>query len=81
MDILELRNKVDNVSSLIDSFFAEGAFPLLIKLYPNLDGVINEEQEANMMLIRDSLNALANMCDFGVERLSAVLELDANDDE
>ena len=81
MDILELRNKVDNVSSLIDSFFAEGAFPLLIKLYPNLDGVINEEQEANMMLLRDSLNALANMCDFGVERLSAVLELDANDDD
>ena len=81
MDILELRNKVDNVSSLIDSLLAEGAFPLLIKLYPNLDGVINEEQEANMMLIRDSLNALANMCDFGVERLSAVLELDANDDE
>ena len=81
MDILDLRNKVDNVSSLIDSFFAEGAFPLLIKLYPNLDGVINEEQEANMMLLRDSLNALANMCDFGVKRLSAVLELDANDDE
>lgn len=80
MDILELRNKVDNVSSLIDSFFAEGAFPLLIKLYPNLDGVINEEQEANMMLLRDSLNALANMCDFGVERLSTVLELDADDD-
>lgn len=80
MDILDLRNKVDNVSSLIDSFFAEGAFPLLIKLYPNLDGVINEEQEANMMLLRDSLNALANMCDFGVERLSAVLELDADDD-
>ena len=80
MDILDLRNRVDNVSSLIDSFFAEGAFPLLIKLYPNLDGVINEEQEANMMLLRDSLNALANMCDFGVERLSAVLELDADDD-
>jgi len=81
MDILDLRNKVDNVSSLIDSFFAEGAFPLLIKLYPNLDGVINEEQEANMMLLRDSLNALANMCDFGVERLSTILELDANDDD
>ena len=81
MDILDLRNKVDNVSSLIDSFFAEGAFPLLIKLYPNLDGVINEEQEANMMLLRDSLNDLANMCDFGVERLSAILELDANDDD
>lgn len=81
MDILELRNKVDNVSSLVDSLFAEGAFPLLIKLYPNLDGVIDEEQEANMMLLRDSLNALANMCDFGVERLSAVLELDANDDD
>lgn len=80
MDILDLRNKVDNVSSLIDSFFAEGAFPLLIKLYPNLDGMINEEQEANMMLLSDSLNALANMCDFGFERLSAVLELDANDD-
>ena len=80
MDILDLRNKVDNVYSLVDDFFSEGAFPLLIKLYPNLDGVINEEQEANMMLLRDSLNALANMCDFGVERLSAVLELDANDD-
>ena len=81
MDILELRNKVDNVSSLVDSFFAEGVFPMLIKLYPNLDGVINEEQEANMMLLRDSLMALANMCDFGIERLSAVLELDANDND
>lgn len=79
--IVEITASVEKVSSLIDSFFAEGAFPLLIKLYPNLDGVINEEQEANMILLRDSLNALANMCDFGVERLSAVLELDANDDD
>lgn len=80
MDILELRNKVDNVSSLIDSFFAKGAFPLLIKLYPNLDGVINEEQEANMMLLQDSLMDLANFCEFGIERLSEVLEVGADDD-
>ena len=80
MEILDLRDKLDDVRFLIDGFFAEGVFPLLIKLYPNLDGVINEEQEANMMMLRDSLNALANMCDFGVERLSAVLELDSNDD-
>ena len=81
MDILDLRNKIDNVSSLIDSFFAEGAFPLLIKLYPNLDGVINEEQEANMMLLRDSLNALADVCDLGIERLSEALEAGADDDK
>lgn len=81
MDILELRNKVDNVSSLIDRFFAEGVFPLLIKLYPNLDGVINEENEANMMLLRDSLMALANVCDLGIERLSEAFEAGANDDE
>lgn len=81
MDILDLRNKVDNVSSLIDSFFAEGVFPLLIKLYPNLDGVINEEQEANMMLLRDSLMSLANICDLGIERLCEALEAGANDDD
>ena len=81
MDILELRNKVDNFSSLVDSFFAEGVFPLLIKLYPNLDGVINEEQEANMMLLRDSLMALANICDLGIERLCEALEAGANDDD
>lgn len=81
MEMLDLRNKVDNVSSLIDSFFAEGVFPLLIKLYPNLDGVINEEQEANMMLLRDSLMALANICDLGVERLCEALEAGANDDD
>ncbi len=81
MDILDLRNKVDNVSSLIDSFFAEGVFPMLIKLYPNLDGVINEEQEANMMLLRDSLMSLANICDLGIERLCEALEAGANDDD
>ena len=81
MEILDLRNEVDNVSSLVDSFFAEGVLPLLIKLYPNLDGVINEEQEANMMLLRDSLMALANICDLGVERLCEAFEAGANDDD
>ena len=57
MEMLDLRDKLDDVRYLVDSFFAEGVFPLLIKLYPNLDGVINEEQEANMMLLRDSLMA------------------------
>lgn len=81
MDFLDLRNKVDNVSSLVNGFIAEGVFPLLIKLYPNLDGVINEEQEANMMLLRDSIMALANICDLGIERLSEALEAGANDDD
>ena len=81
MDILELKNEVDNVSYLVDSFFAEGVFPLLIKLYPNLDGVINEEKEANMMLLRDSLMNLANICDLGIERLSEAFEAGANDDD
>lgn len=79
--ILEITASVEKVSSLIDSFFAEGAFPLLIKLYPNLDGVINEEQEANMMLLRDSLMDLANVCDLGIERLSEALEAGADDDD
>lgn len=81
MDILDLRNKVDNVCSLVDGFYSEGVIPLLIKLYPNLDGVINEEQEANMMLLRDSLMALANICDLGVERLCEALEAGTNDDD
>ena len=81
MEILDLRDKLDDVRYLIDGFFAEGVFPLLIKLYPNLDGVINEEQEANMMLLRDSLMALANNCDLGIERLSKALEAGADDDE
>ena len=81
MEILDLRDKLDDVRYLIDGFFAEGVFPLLIKLYPNLDGVINEEQEANMMLLRDSLMALANVCDLGIERLSETLEAGAEDDD
>lgn len=81
MEFLDLRNKVDNVSTLVDGFFSEGVFPLLIKLYPNLDGVINEEQEANMMLLRDSLMDLANFCDLGIERLSEALEAGADDDD
>lgn len=81
MEMLDLRNKVDNVSSLIDSFFGEGLLPVLIKLYPNLDGVINEEQEANMMLLRDSLMDLADICDLGIERLCEALEAGANDDD
>ena len=81
MDILDLRNKVDNVCSLVDGFYSEGVIPLLIKLYPNLDGVINEEQEANMMLLRDSLMALANICDLGIERLAEAFEAGANDDD
>lgn len=80
MEFLDLRDKLDDVRYLVDSCFAEGVFPLLIKLYPNLDGVINEEQEANMMLLRDSLMALANVCDLGIERLSEALEAGADDD-
>ena len=80
MEFLDLRDKLDDVRYLVDSFFAEGVFPLLIKLYPNLDGVINEEQEANMMLLRDSLMDVANICDLALERLAEVFELDANDD-
>ena len=81
MEMLDLRNKLDDVRNLVDGFFAEGVFPLLIKLYPNLDGVINEEQEANMMLLRDSLMALANICDLGIERLCEALEAGADDDD
>lgn len=80
MEILDLKDKLDDVRYLIDGFFAEGVFPLLIKLYPNLDGMINEEQEANMMLLRDSLMALANVCDLGIERLSEAFEAGADDD-
>lgn len=81
MEILDLRDKLDDVRYLVDSFFAEGVFPLLVKLYPNLDGVINEEQEANMMLLRNSLMALANVCDLGIERLCEALEAGANEDD
>ena len=81
MEILDLRDKLDDVRFLIDGFFAEGVFPLLIKLYPNLDGVINEEQEANMMLLRERLMALANCCDLGIERLSEALEAGTDDDD
>lgn len=81
MEFLDLRDKLDDVRDLVDSFFAEGVLPLLIKLYPNLDGVINEEQEANMMLLRDSLMDVANICDLAVERLSEALEAGADDDD
>ena len=80
MDILDLKIKLDSVCSSVNEFYAEGVVPLLVKLYPNLDGVINDEQEANMMLLRDSLMDVANICDLALERLAEVFELDANDD-
>lgn len=81
MDILDLKIKLDSVCSSVNEFYAEGEGPLLVKLYPNLDGVINEEQEANIMLLRDSLMNVANICDLALERLAEVFELDANDDD
>ena len=33
-----------------------------------------------MMLLRDSLMELANVCDLGIERLSEALEAGADDD-
>ena len=76
-----MKIKLDSVCSSVNEFYAEGVVPLLVKLYPNLDGVINEEQEANMMLLRDSLMDVANICDLALERLAEVFELDANDDD
>lgn len=81
MDILDLKIKLDSVCSSVNEFYAEGVVRLLVKLYPNLDGVINEEQEANMMLLRDSLMDVANICDLAVERLSEALEAGAKDDD
>ena len=81
MDILDLKIKLDSVCSCVNGFYAEGVVPLLVKLYPNLDGVINEEQEANMMLLRDSLMDVANICDLALERLSEALEAGASDDD
>ena len=80
MDILDLKIKLDSICSSVNEFYAEGVVPLLVKLYPNLDGVINDEQEANLMLLRDSLMDVANICDLALERLAEVFELDANDD-
>ena len=80
MDILDLKIKLDSVCSYVNGFYAEGVVPLLVKLYPNLDGVINDEQEANLMLLRDSLMDVANICDLALERLAEVFELGANDD-
>ena len=80
MDILDLKIKLDSVCSSVNEFYGEGVVPLLVKLYPNLDGVINDEQEANLMLLRDSLMDVANICDLALERLAEVFELGANDD-
>ena len=50
-------------------------------IFLDIDGVINVENEANMMLLRDSLMDLANICDLGIERLSEALEAGADDDD
>ena len=81
MDILDLKIKLDSVCSSVNEFYVEGVVPLIVKLYPNLDGVINDEQEANLMLLRDSLMDVANICDLALERLSEAFEAGANDDD
>lgn len=55
---------------------SEGSTNKLIKrVYPNLDGIANDESAADLMALRDTLNSCRLLCEKSIERLTDVIDL------
>lgn len=75
-NIIELREDVDAIYGRLNKWLsADGERTELIKLaYPELNGVQDADAVSELMLLRDSLNSLARVCNYGIEHINAAIE-------
>ena len=70
-----IREKVENVYSIINEWNTQGRAPLIDTAFPNKDGVPDDDVISEMMLLRESLNDLIKASELGVKNLSEVIEM------
>lgn len=72
--IIDTRDKIERVYSLINSFVSNNSFLDMLDLaYPNHDGQEDADVTSEMMLLRDSANGLSQVCNILVNKLTDVI--------
>lgn len=76
-NIVSARNKVDDIYQLIlCQIIGYNSYELLDLAYPKHDGKQDAEAVAEMMLLRQSANSLAETCRILVRKLTDAIEVE-----
>lgn len=67
MDIKKLYKQADEVYNALNHWIGEGETAILDHLFPEHDGVRDDEFAAELMMLRQSLYGLTQACDSGIE--------------
>lgn len=73
MDIKKLYKQADEVYHAINYWIGEGEMAVSDHLFPEHDGVRDEEFAAELMMLRQSLYSLAKVCNSGIEHIGREL--------
>lgn len=72
--IKSITKNADKMYAELNQWVSEGRIPLLDLAYPNHDGNQDAEAVAEMMELRDRLNAIMNACKVGIDNLSSAID-------
>ena len=72
--IEDLTKAAESFYKALNEFVSEGTLPLIDKAYPEHDGNADADVVADMMTLRDRLNAIKNGCEMGITHLSDVID-------
>ena len=72
--INEIKSMVEATYATLNQFASEGVIPLIDIAYPNHDGKQDADAVADMMLLRDNLNSLSNVCQLVIEHINGAIE-------
>lgn len=73
MDIKKLYNQADEVYNAINHWIGDGETAILDHLFPEHDGVRDDDFAAELMMLRQSLYRLTKVCDSGIEHIGREL--------
>lgn len=80
-DIITAKNKVKNVYQLVNDLISYHGMEMLDLAYPKHDGEQDAEAVAEMMLLRQSANSLADACKLLVSKLTDAIEVENENED
>ena len=80
-DIITAKNKVENVYQLVNDLIRYHGMEMLDLAYPKHDGEQDAEAVAEMMLLRQSANSLADACKLLVSKLTDAIEVENENED
>ena len=72
--IQEFTKAAETFYRMLNEFASKGNLHLIDLAYPNHDGIADDNVVADIMLLRDCLNAIKNGCEISINDLSRVVD-------